>query len=277
MKWITLFALLISIQNCFSQDNKETSNSSRKGKLYLYFGWNRASFTHSDLEFTGSNYGFTLKDVVAKDRPSSFALDPYFNPGRFTIPQYNFRVGYFTSDHWSVSVGTDHMKYVMQQNQKVKINGEILDTVAHYEGIYNNEEIALTNDFLIFEHTDGLNYINVEIRRYDQLFRYKNFQIQLTEGFGTGVLVPRTNTTLLGKRRHDQFHISGFGLSTVVGLNFSFYDHFFIQSEVKGGYVNMPNVRTTSDKIDKAKQSFFFAEYNLVFGTTINLNKKSSK
>ena len=27
-----------------------------------------------------------------------------------TIPQYNFRLGYYLNDHWNVSLGIDHMK-----------------------------------------------------------------------------------------------------------------------------------------------------------------------
>lgn len=275
MKLIVLvFSLLTFSTQLLSQNLPSHERYHQKGKFFVYFGWNRAWFTESDISFKGTNYNFTLQNVEAKDRPSPLAADPYLNPSRFTIPQYNLRVGYFFNEHWSISFGDDHMKYVLQQNQTVKISGEILDTVAHYEGLYSNEDITLTNDFLQFEHTDGLNFLNFELRRFDNLFEYKKIKLNVTEGIGIGTIMPRTNTTLLSKERYDQFHFSGYGIGALVGLNLTINNLFFIQSELKGGYINMPDIRTTKNKVDKASQQFFFTQFNFEFGVNINLKKK---
>ena len=42
--------------------------------------------------------------------------------------------------------------------------------------------------------------------------------------------------------------------------------HFLVQSELKGGYINMSNIRTTMDEADSASQSFWFYQVNMVFG-----------
>jgi hypothetical protein len=268
---ICLFLLPIIM---LAQETEKRQLYSKKGKFFIYFGWNRSWYSHSDISFKGANYDFILHNVSAKDRPSPLAADPYLNPSRFSIPQYNLRVGYFFNEHWSISFGDDHMKYVMRQNQTVKIDGEILDTIAHYEGLYYNEDIKLTNDFLQFEHTDGLNYLNIELRRFDNIFEFKKFKLNLTEGIGAGALMPRTNTTLLSKERYDQFHFSGYGIGVLTGLNLTFNDRFFIQSELKGGFINMPAIRTTKSKADKASQHFFFTQFNFALGVNINLKKK---
>lgn len=250
----------------------------KKGQLYIYWGWNREMYTKSDLHFSGDHYNFILSDVVAKDRQSPVAADPYLNPGAMTIPQTNLRIGYFFDDHWNISFGADHMKYVMQQDQIVKINGEIQQTDSTYDGSYNNDDILLSPEFLKFEHTDGLNYLNVELRRFDQLIDLKkynmgNIDINITEGFGMGVLYPRTNVTLMGFERNDEFHVAGYGMGAVVGLNITFWKYFFLQSECKGGFINMPNIRTTHFDADRAKQHFFFLQGNLTFGFNIDLSK----
>ena len=276
MKFRTIFyCFLLLSTSAFSQEPQAKEKHHQKGKFFVYFGWNRAWFTTSDIHFKGDNYDFTLNKVVAKDRPSPLSADPYLNPSRFTIPQYNFRVGYFFNEHWSITLGDDHMKYVMKQNQTVKINGGISDAVAHYEGLYSNEDITLSKDFLQFEHTDGLNYINTDIRRFDNLITYKRFKLNVTEGFGLGVLLPRTNTTLLSKERNDQFHLSGYGLGALLGLNLTYNNWLFIQTELKGGYINMPDIRTTKNKVDNASQHFFFTQFNFELGANINLHKKS--
>lgn len=59
--------------------------------------------------------------------------------------------------------------------------------------------------------------------------------------------------------------MSKYGISIVTGLRFN-YKKLFIQSELKDGWTNMPDIRTTMNAIDSAKQSFFFSQFNIVFG-----------
>ncbi|WP_422897644.1 hypothetical protein [Polaribacter staleyi] len=278
-KVIVGLSLLMTICT-FSQENdtkdlKQTNKITNKGKFFLYWGWNRANYSNSDIHFTGKNYDFTLHDVKAKDRQTPFSFNDYFNPGRITIPQNNYRIGYFLKENYTISIGVDHMKYVMVPNQTVKIDGKINEGTS-YDRDYNNDDIVLAEDFLKLEHTDGLNYVNVEFRRFDEIGHYfginhKNFQINLTEGFGAGILYPRTDVTLLNKERHDEFHIAGWGASAVVGLDLTFFKYFFIQSDLKFGYINMPDVRTTIDPTDGATQSFTFFQRNILIGGRFNL------
>lgn len=65
-----------------------------KHQFYTYWGWNRAVFTNSDITFNSPDYNFTLENVTAHDRPTDFAVNPYLNPGKMTVLQYNFRIGY---------------------------------------------------------------------------------------------------------------------------------------------------------------------------------------
>ena len=258
---------------------KPKNNNVNKGKFYLYWGWNRSIYSVSDIHFKGVDYDFILSKVVAKDRQSRFSIPLYFNPTTVTIPQYNNRFGYYINEHYSISMGEDHMKYVMKTNQVVQINGTINMQDSTFNKNYKNEDIKLTSNFLQFEHTDGLNYINTEFRRIDEIYNLKkltslNIAVSFTEGIGVGILYPRTNTTLLGKPRYDEFHLAGYGVSAVIGLGVNFGKHFFIQSEFKGGYINMPDIRTTMDEADKASQHFIFLQRNVVFGWSFRINKK---
>lgn len=116
-------------------------------------------FSNSDIHFKGNGYDFTLKNVVAHDRPSDFSYHNYFQPDRITIPQTNQRFAYFIKDKVAVVLGVDHMKYVMDQDQVVNFEGQITDPV--YAAIVQNGKVDLNDEnFLSFEHTDGLNYIN---------------------------------------------------------------------------------------------------------------------
>jgi hypothetical protein len=271
----TLFLILCFQSQFFGQFKFVKDNYYTKGNFFIYWGWNRAAYSLSDIHFKGNNYNFTLNDVIAKDRQSPFDAKIYLNPVNMTIPQYNFRIGYFIGDNYQLSFGADHMKYVMQNDQTVKINGEITNSNTPYDGNYANEDIVLSKDFLLFEHTDGLNYENIELRRFDVLFSRKNFQFAVNEGLGVGVLVPRTNTTLLNNKRYDEFHLAGYGTGLILSANMTLLRYFFIQMEWKGGFIHMPDIRTTMYKSDRASQAFWFSQYNLVFGCNFRLNKKT--
>jgi hypothetical protein len=277
-KSILILLLFSGIINGFCQDNpiaSEKYTAHNKGKWFVFWGGNRDNYTKSDIRFTGKNYDFTIYDTPAHDVPKGWHID-YINPGRMTIPQNNFRLGYYFSDHYSISLGSDHMKYVMNQNVAVNLSGNYPNAGTFGEVLPNNQ-VLLTEDFLTFEHTDGLNYVHAELARIDDFSKVFNlpntdkFQINATEGIGLGVLFPKTNTKLMGMTRHDEFHVSGFGISAKAGLNFTFYKHFFIQTELKAGYINMPDIRTTYDGSDSASQSFFFLEKTIALGGIFRL------
>jgi len=258
----------------YCQINSLKFDSSNKGRLYLYWGWNRGWFTNSDIHFSGDNYDFTLNDVRASDRQSVYSTKFYFGLKTLSIPQYNARIGYFFKNNWDISLGTDHMKYVVNQNQKVQISGFIEGSDSDYDAVYSNDKIEIKEGFLQFEHTDGLNYINADLRHSLGLIKRDRVELRMVEGIGLGLLVPRTNATLLDKERYDEFHLSGYGLSGVLGLNLKFLKNFFIQSELKGGFINMPDVRTSMSAADQASQSFWFSQFNVVFGGSFRLSNQ---
>lgn len=275
MKYLWTIVLLIFACQAFPQSSASSPNKSRKGEFYLYWGWNWEWYGKSDLRFAGTDYDFTLKQVRAQDRQSEFKVKTYFSPSTLTIPQYNVRLGYFFTEKYSLSIGTDHMKYVAQAGQSVQISGQIENSGTQYDGNYTDEEIVVQEGFLQFEHTDGLNYANVELRRSDPVFAVGKMGLNLTTGAGAGIMLPKTNSTLLGNDRYDEFHLAGFGLSALTAVQLTFFDRFFVQSEFKGGFIHMPDIRTTQFSVDKAHQSFLFSQLNVVFGGNFRLNKKA--
>ncbi len=277
--YICTLVLLLNISFIQGQQRNDVALKNKptnKGKFFAHWGWNWASYSDSDIRFKGENYDFVLSDVKARDTPSKFSFKKYFGITNITKPQTNFRIGYFFKENYTISIGVDHMKYVVNNDQFVTIDGTITIGNLKYDGIYNNQKIQLTEDFLRLEHTDGLNYLNIELKRFDNIdhwfgFNSKNLQVNLTEGFGVGVLYPKTDTSLLGKERHDDYHLSGWGVSAIAGLNVTFLKHFYIQSAYKIGYIDMPDVKTSLNTLESASQSFFFFENNIVIGGKFRL------
>ena len=273
-RFFFLSLMLISTFSWAWGSRFKVHEQNRKGEVYFYWGWNRSSYTSSDIQFVGDDYDFMLSNVRATDRQTPFDAGIYFGPKLLTIPQYNMRFGYFFNDHFDLSFGVDHMKYVVVEDQKVTMNGEIGASHALFEGSYINDEQVLSPDFLTYEHTDGLNYINIAIKRYDEVLAYKKFRLGLSEGIEVGGLLPKTNVTLMGGDRNDDFYWSGYGFSAVGGVTLRIYNHFFIQSELKAGFIDMGAVRTTSVSSDKARQNLFFLQGNILFGFSVPLLKR---
>ena len=261
MRRFLLLAIMaaVSITGLMAQ----TEPAYKKGKFFAFWGWNRAHYTNSNIHFKGDDYDFKLHRVTAHDKLSAVSYYNYLRIDRITIPQTNFRIGYFFKDDMAISIGVDHMKYVMDQNQTVHISGKVK---PEFENRIHDGDVKLTEDFLMFEHTDGLNYINAEFEYYHNFYKNGILKINGLVGGGAGFLLPKTNATLMGNERHDDFHLSGYGLNAKVGADILLWDLFFIRCEGKEGYINMPSIRTTSSKSDKASQHFWFAEIDFLFG-----------
>ncbi len=257
---------------------KNTRNYSNKGKFYVHWGYNFSWYAKSDIHFKGPNYDFTLKNVVAKDRPTKLDLT-YINPLEITIPQFNFHFGYYIKDNYTISIGWDHMKYVAQMPQTVKIDGYIGATISDpanpiivppkYVGVYNNDDLNVGTDMLTYEHTDGYNYVSAEVERYDDVWVAKNHKqsFNIETGVGTGFLIPRTDARLFGVGSNHFWNFAGYGVSAKVGARFFFNQHLYFQGNLKAGWTNLTKIHTTGrNGIDNAKQQISFLENYYVLG-----------
>ena len=275
-----VFVFFVGTTMLFGQNQDTVDNSGynqskfSKGTMFVYWGWNRAGFSKSDIRFKGNGYDFTLQNVTAKDRPSELSM-AYIDPTRLSIPQFNFRLAYFIKDNLALVIAQDHMKYVMDQNQTVNFDGHITDPT--YAGMVQNGQVNLLDEqFLTFEHTDGLNYINLGLEKYKNVLSKKDFNMFWAYGGGIGALMPKSNVKLFGNERSDRYHLAGFGLDARTSINAVFWNHWMARVEGKFGYINMPDIKTTlNNKPDKASQDFVFYQINFGIGYVFNRKIKN--
>lgn len=248
---------------------KTQRDFSRKGAWYIYWGWNFSWYDTSNLHFKGPGYDFTLKQIRAHDRPSKLSTD-YINPMELTTPQFDFRIGYFFKDNFSISLGWDHMKYVMDIPQTVKIDGYISPMISepgiptgHYAGTYQDTPLTVKGDMLTFEHTDGFNYISVELERYDDIWvshAQKNM-LTLETGIGAGAMIPRSDVKLFGVGKNNFWNFAGYGVSLKAGLKFHLTKKLYLQNTTKIGHTDMWAIHTTGrNAIDGASQTIRYLE-----------------
>ncbi len=248
-----------------------------KGSWFVYWGYNRSGYSWSNIHFNGPDYDFTLRHVIATDRPSAFSFNAYFNPHNIWLPQYNYRIGLFLNEHWSLSLGLDHMKYVMVQDQTVRMDGWVANTRSdHYAMADGTHEVKLTKDFLTYEHTDGLNLLCFDMDHYDALWMSRNGRQRLHafEGAHLGMLIPRSDVRLFGEGVNNVFHIAGVGGGAQLGLHFTFCEHLFLRATARGSWIELPSVLTTGTSEDRASQHFWAYQGNVAFGGQFRLGGK---
>ena len=246
--------------------------------FYFYWGYNRASYSTSTLHLKGPSCDFTLYDVKAHDRPTKFTFDDYFSPTEIWIPQYNYRLGYHINHRWAVSLGLDHMKYVVDLNQVVRMSGVINESASpYYSGAYLNRAVLLEYDLLNFEHTDGFNLVSLdaEYKRPVYLHPSRHFAVEWMLGAGGMWPVTKTDVRVFGKGINNDFQIPGLAFAGKTGLKFYFFKRLFVMAETKVGYATLPSIRLEQSAATSAAHNFFFWEKTGAIGFNFYLKKRT--
>jgi hypothetical protein len=207
-----------------------TSNSNYKGLWYFAFGTNRSFYTHSNISLESSvapAYNFTLDGVGATDDQGL-----KFNHGG--APQYSYQLGYYNrKKNWGIEFNFDHIKYFMRPDQVLHLHGTINDQS------YNTDTLV-TPEFLKFEHSDGANYALFKWVTWRKLAsdRKDLKTLNLVLKAGAGPVIPKTNSTVMGKHRDDVYKISGYVIALEGGLRYNFTRHLFAEGDMKAAYAD---------------------------------------
>lgn len=260
---------LLPVKSALSQEVSECKCGSvfksGKGSFYIIWGYNLDWFSKSNLHFKGDDFGgydFTLYKVKAHDNPG---LGYIFNSD-LSIPQYVYRIGYYFNNKnlTGVEIAFDHTKYIMTQNQKVRVKGTI-------QGEVIDKDTIVGRDFLMIEHTNGANFLMANfIKRYC-LYTTENLKhrLQLVMKAGAGIVIPKTDVTIFGQRLNNRFHVAGYVAGLDVGLRYDLFRYMFVETSLKGVFANYTNVLTVGD--GRAHHHFFAGEYIFAAGFQIGI------
>jgi hypothetical protein len=232
----------------------------KKGVLYMAVGTNLSYYTRSDISFKTSTSDFTLYDVRARD-------DRGFLKTNGGAPQYTYQIGYyFVEKNFGVEFNFDHIKYFVIPNQVVRAKGTM-------EGQPIDKDTALTPGFVQFEHSDGANYALFNFVKWKPLSKNRDGRstLDLMWKAGAGMVIPKTNSTILGRKYDEQYRVSGYVVALEAGLRYTFLKNLYVAPSVKGAYANY-----TRFKIGDGfgSQRWFGAHFVVVIGGQLNFRKK---
>jgi hypothetical protein len=265
----TFLCLLLTVNSSFARLLDKPVFSG----MYFQWGYNRDWYSKSDLHFkNGNKYDFTIYDAKAKDKPDFSGF--WSNPIDITIPQNSYRIGvYLNKKHThAIEINYDHAKYVVTDNQYLRIKGQLngeaidkVDTIRPY--------------FMHLEHTNGANFYHINYVGQHALLTHKKkgyTRASVIWKAGAGIVVPKSDIILQGKRLDNKFHVAGYILGLEGGLRYYPFRNFFLEATVKGGHANYMNVLTVGDG-GKISHKFNYAEVIGLIGYDINFQKRKKK
>lgn len=256
-KIILIFILILDFLSSFSQEKKHLL----KG-MYLQWGYNAEWYTRSNIHFKlGNGSDFIVHNVKASDKPDYDAI--YKKPADISIPQYNYRIGFYLNKNKSkaVEVNFDHAKYVVDDFQKAHVTGSI-------DGI-NVDADSILNPATFFhvEHTDGANWLHINYVEQKTIFKKVNNPnplLNIIYKAGAGINIPRTDFTWRGDRLNNNFHVAGYNIGVEAGLRFYILKKLFIEGTGKTGYVRYVNALADTKQIKNSYLKHGFAYFEVI-------------
>ncbi|XZF16424.1 hypothetical protein ACTHGU_09805 [Chitinophagaceae bacterium MMS25-I14] len=261
-----LLLLLFAITGFCSSHAKVRIKKPVLSGIYLQWGYNRDWFSKSDLHFrNGDKYDFVVHKAVAHDQPdfSGFRDAPL----DITIPQNSYRIGfYLNAKHThAIEINFDHAKYVVDDPQQAHVTG-------HINGQVIDGDTMLIRPFLHFEHTNGANFYHINYVEQHTVWEGKKRPLAtVLWKVGAGIVVPRSDVTLMGVRLDNKYHIAGYIASAELGTRFYPIRNLFIEANIKGGFANYLNVLTVDG--GKAYHHFWYGEVIGLIGYDISFHR----
>lgn len=251
----------------FSQENEKTIKNSQ---IYFSWGYTRVAYTKSSIHFQNLSarendvthktdyYDFTVHNVTAHDRPDFNAIPDI---GDITIPQFVCRVGYYFSDKWALELNYDHAKYVVEDYQTARVSGQFNNNWIDQDTVLD------PTTFLHFEHTDGANFLLLNLVRKWKLYEpSKHFQTSWVLKGGAGIVIPRTDVTLFGQNLNNDWKIAGYIVGVESGLRLEFLKYGMFELVAKGSFANYVNSFVLGYGNGKASHHFFAGQVTATIG-----------
>jgi hypothetical protein len=268
MRFLSFIFLAIALFPC----GKAIAQDKKQGVLYLTWGYNREAYTKSTLHLynhSSDDYDFKMIKAKAHDKNNFEHIGPI---DELTIPQYNLHIGYLFNDKRSLGVelSWDHLKYVVTDNQIVRVTGTI-------RGREIDKDTLVDPKFVHIQHTNGNNYLMANILKKSVLAQNKTFELSWLNKVGAGVLYSFTISTVLDNYDGGHFKPQGYVLGINTGLRLDIYKYFFLQSMAQGAFAHYLSTELGADHMGRLQHHFMSGAFALEFGFNLPMSTFKKK
>lgn len=247
----------------------------RRGELYFSWGYNTEWYTNSTIKIKQPSLGndFSFKNVKGHDHRG-------WDEGLFslplTIPQYNYRLGYFfgNKQDWGVEINFDHTKFIFADDQMVRIKGTINNKPVDGHVRFRQNDAPGADSSSYYFLNNGANFLlfNVMKRWHLSANKKKTIMIDGISKFGIGPLFPHVQNKFFDQPENNpDFQLGGWNTGIEGALRSTFYRHVYLELAGKLDYARYSHLHIYNGS---ASQAFGTAEIILSLGFTFNTGKK---
>lgn len=247
MSKILLFLLVISVfcSPVLAQRKKKV-NTAGQGTFFMYFGYNRSTYTTSTMEFVSPSYNFSMENVSGTDNMNDGSIAYYLGSDGFETFQFNVHMGYYIKPKWAITFGVDRLNYFMTNNQTVSLSGAF-DPGNHSEwnGVYENQETQIDRSNIFYRQESGMTYLRTGVLYTQDLMssRKGDFVLSINTGVGVGLVLSNAIFTYDNLTNTQTSSASGFGISGHLGFRADFFHRLFLQTTFSGGMLKQGNIQ----------------------------------
>ena len=259
MKKIVLSARLLCLFILFSYTaiaQEPKKHSHHKGAFYFSWGYNTEWYTKSTVHVTQNAIGdnYNMLHVNAHDHRG---WDYNLLHQQLSIPQYNWRIGYYFNDSkdLGVELNFDHTKYIITEDQNIQFkgthNGSPLDSTI----LFNQ-----TNGFFYYLN-NGANFLLFNIVKRLPVYHTNsnNLGIDLVGKAGIGPVVPHVQNSFFGHPNQQHFQLGGWNAGVETALRVTIMKYGFIEFSQKVDYARYSHLKIYNGTVRQA-----FGTYELI-------------
>jgi hypothetical protein len=233
-----------------------------KGEIYFSWGYNTEWYTRSTLKIyqpeLNNNYKF--KSIRGHDHRG---WDDGLFSKALSIPQYNYRLGYFFNNKkdLGVEINFDHTKFIFSDQQaaiKGTLNGRQVDSSVYFS--------APTGFYYYLNNGANFLLFNIVKRWHWHTNKQENIKIEALAKAGIGPLIPHVQNKFFNQPENKPgFQLGGWNTGVEGALRSTFYKHVYLEFAGKLDYARYSGLKIYEGT---AKHAFGTAEIILNLGLT---------
>ena len=231
--------------------------------MYASWGYNEEWYTHSTVHVQQNSLGnsYDLVHVRASDHKG---WDQNFFHKAFTIPQYNYRLGFYINEKQDLAIegNFDHTKYLINDGSTIQLKGTLNNKSAN-----QNVSFAGANGFYYYLN-NGANFLLFNLVKRIGLYSTKNnyLHVDLTGKVGIGPVIPHVQNSFFGEQNDPHFQFGGWNTGAETAVRVTVLKYGYLEFSQKVDYARYSNLKIYDGT---AKQNFGTYELILSVGAFI--------
>jgi hypothetical protein len=260
--WCFIFLLPVTGLQAQEQKKKSYLGIVGNGSLYFSWGYNTEWYTKSTVHVSqpSLNNDYQLQGVTAHDHRG---WDEGLFQKALTIPQYNYRLGYFFNEKqdFAFEINFDHTKYIITDGQKAHLKGKIAG-----EEVDKHIDYSADKGFYYFLN-NGANFLLFNLVKRFEIYHTDNkyFKIDLLTKAGVGPVIPHVENAFFGKDNDPGFQLGGWNAGVETALRVTVLKYAYLEFAQKVDYARYSNLAVYEGT---ARQSF--GTYELILSLGVN-------